>query len=177
MKKIICWVVAFMGMIILLPFIAFGAYFSLEIQPRIGDIRAVLATADKENLKPPQKVKDLIRVSVQPSGFVARLLVSTYQKNENGVVRDRKSRLIAWYIFVDNFYSQEEVFALFCTFVDNGDGQGLNELSIRRFGRPISELSELEAAELVAYVWAPGYMGRSRERLEKRRDLLIERTR
>ena len=179
MKKFIKWVVASIGIILLLPIAAFVGYFISEIQPRIVDIDLILTEAGQENLNPSQRIKDIILVSVnsenKPSGAVARTLASIYQRNDAGVIRNWQLQWLAWHAFVESYYSQNEVFALFCATVYNGDGQGLNELAIRRYNRPLSKLSESEAAEIVAYTRAPSYMGRSRERLERMRDLLLER--
>lgn len=65
--------------------------------------------------------------------------------------------------------------ALYSALSYNGVGYGLNDLSQRLFEKPLSALSEHEAATVVAVLAAPDIYLRDPIRLERRRDVLLSR--
>jgi membrane peptidoglycan carboxypeptidase len=100
-----------------------------------------------------------------------------FQKDESGFVKYRHFQWLGWYVLVELFLDENEVYAIFCSMVYNGSGHGLNELSLRLFGRPLSELTLIEAAEVVVYIRGPSYYARRGERLDEAIDVLLKRFR
>lgn len=161
------------------PFVILAAYDLVVYMPKIGEINQLIKTADSEDKNPPKIIQSLIEVSHQryssPSTPVARELVVKYMANRDGIVRHWVPQYFAWEILTRLHFSNNEIISLFCTLIYNGQGHGLNALSLRIFNKPLSALTTNEAAEIMAYIRAPSYYGHDRKALERMRDVLLER--
>ena len=177
MKKILKWIFGGFVLILLVPIVCFLVYAGAAFLPEKGNIDQIIASASFEDSHVSEDIRSLIKASVntdqKPSWSVARLLVPKYRTNERGFVQSWQLQWAAWTALVDLVYGDDEVYTLFCASVYNGEGYGLNELSIRMFGKPLSTLSLDESAQVVAYTRAPNMYKNDIERLQAVKTLLL----
>ncbi|MBL0162513.1 MAG: transglycosylase domain-containing protein [Xanthomonadales bacterium] len=164
--------------LLLLPVVAFFAYDVAVFQPRRTEIQALLDGAPPEDRNPPESIRRYILAAhaggAPPSTHVARqLLIHLDMSSNKGI--GWHARLALWDRLVLLHLSQDNVLSLYSTLSYNGAGYGLSELSQRLFSKPLSALSESEAATVVAVLWAPSIFLRDERRLEERRDMLLAR--
>ncbi len=81
--KLLLWLIV---ALLAAPFVAFAAYDLIAFQPRMPDIRRLLAQAAPEEKAPPDSIRKVLRVSYPEhvSSFVARLLLQRTQCRANG---------------------------------------------------------------------------------------------
>jgi len=175
MKRLAKILAAFVAALILLPLFAFLVYDALVFWPHRDDIQAILLDADPLDRSPPPKIRTYIQAQHQqggsPSAMVARQLHSRFLTRE-GMLRWHIRGLL-WEQLVSLHLSQDEILGLYSTLVYNGQGHGLNALSNRMFAKPLSSLSDQEAATVVAYTWGPSLYAHHPDRLQVRRDKLL----
>ena len=179
MKRLAKFVVALLATLILLPALGFLAYDALVFRPHRDEIQAILAKADPLDRTPPPKIRTYIIAQQQggasPSAMVARQL--HYRLLPRKETLNWHIRSILWERLVSLHLSQDEVLGLYSTLVFNWQGHGLNALSARMFAKPLSALSDQEAATVVAYTWGPSLYAHHPDQLEARRDKLLSRVR
>ncbi|MDH3694467.1 MAG: transglycosylase domain-containing protein [Gammaproteobacteria bacterium] len=154
------------------------AYDIFVFSPHSDEIHGLIENANSEDRDPPKIVEELISAShgkpLMVSSFVARQLLLHFEfENSKGTLR-RHARTLIWWSLAYLHLNESETFALYCALVWNGKDQGLNKLSQRLFDNSISELTEMEAATVVAVLASPAMMLRDEQRLHQRRDYLLE---
>lgn len=163
----------------LLPLIAFFTYDAIVFQSHRQEIQAILARAASQDRMAPVRINGYILASHQdgasPAAAVARHLIKRFLP-PNGTLRWHL-RAALWERLVSLHLTEAEIFGLYSTLAENGQGQGLNALSLRLFGKPLDSLSDSEAATVVAYIWAPNYYASRPVQLLIRRDKLLARVR
>lgn len=152
-----------------------AAYDMVVFQPRKADIRTILQSAAAEDRDPPPSIRRYILASQRPGYPVARLLVARLGISRDGSMFAWQAHTMLWDLLVSLHLSQHEVLALYSTLSYNGSDHGLSKLSQRLYAKPMSALSESEAATVVAITWSPSlYLG-NRPLLDRRRDILMAR--
>lgn len=179
MKGIARSAMAIISALLLAPIAALAAYDMVVFQPRKADIRTILHLAAVEDRDPPPSIRRYILASQRPgyppSTVVARLLVARLGVSRDGSMFARQAHTMLWDLLVSLHLSQPEVLALYSTLSYNGSDHGLSKLSQRLYAKPMSALSESEAATVVAITWSPSlYLG-NRPLLDRRRDMLMAR--
>jgi hypothetical protein len=178
MKRLAKILAAFVAALIVLPVFAFLAYDALVFWPHRDDIQEILVNADPLDRSPPPKIRAYLQAQHQdasPSVMVARQLHSRFLPHK-GMLRWHMQGVL-WEQLVSLHLSQDETLGLYSTLVYNGRGYGLSALSNRMFAKPLSALSDQEAATVVAYTWGPSLYAHYPDRLQARRDLLLSRVR
>jgi hypothetical protein len=175
MKRFAKVLAALLAMLLLLPVFAFLGYDALVFLPRRDDIEAVLASADPQDRTPPPNIRLYIAAmhkrGASTSAVVARQLHARFLPRKD--MLRWHMRGILWERLVSLHLSQDEIIGLYSTLAYNGQGHGLNALSHRLFAKPLSALSDQEAATVVAYTWGPTYYANHPDLLEARRDKLL----
>jgi len=177
MKRVLKWFLGAVILILLIPIVCFLFYAGTVFLPVKGDIDQIVSSAAFEDSNSSNNLRSLIRASLnsdtKPSWFVARLLVPKFRTNERGFVQAWQLQWAAWAVLVDFAYDEDAVYTLFCTLIYNGEGNGLNELSIRMFGKPLSSLTLDESAQVIAYTRAPNIYKKDLERLQTVKSILL----
>ncbi|WP_369934112.1 transglycosylase domain-containing protein [Xanthomonas tesorieronis] len=167
-------------MLLLLAAAAFATYDMQVFQPRRTQIDALLQRAPAEDRAPPALIRRYILAAHPPgapSSNVARMLLARLEvSREHGMLQSHMHELL-WSLLVKLHLSQDEILGLYAALSYNGAGHGLSQVSQRLYAKPLSALSEPEAATVVAVLWSPQIYLRDRTRLERRRDLLMARAR
>ena len=179
MKRIARLALGATAALFLLPVISFLAYDAVVFQPRQAEIQALLDRAPPEDRNPPAAIRRYILAAhiggAPPSTHVARQLLTHLDMPRNKGMLGWHARFALWDRLVSLHMPQDKVLALYSTLSYNGAGYGLSALSQRLFSKPLSALSEPEAATVVAVLWAPSMYLRDQRRLEQRRDTLLAR--
>lgn len=181
MNRIAASALTAVAAVLLLAIIAFACYDAIVFQPRRAEIQALLQRAPAEDRDPPALIRRYILASHQadypPTTAVARMLLARLDVSRDGGMPAWHARTALWDRLVWLHLSQDEILALYTTLSYNGSGHGLNQLSQRLYAKPLSALSEPEAATVVAILWSPSLYLSDRPRLDRRRDLLMARAR
>lgn len=176
MKRLAKALVILLAALILLPAFAFLAYDAFVFWPLRDDIRTILANADPLDRTPPPNIRAYIaamhREGAPAPSVVARQLHGRFLPRGNALRWHMRDLL--WGRLVSLHLSQDEIMGLYSILAPNGRGHGLNALSHRLFSKPLSALSDREAATVVAYIWAPSVFAHRLDLLEARRDKLLE---
>lgn len=176
MKRLAKALAILLAALVLLPAFAFLAYDAFVFWPLRDDIRTILANADPLDRAPPPKIRAYIaamhREGAPASSVIARQLHVRFLPRENTLRWHMRG--ILWGRLISLHLSQDEIMGLYSTLAPNGRGHGLNALSHRLFSKPLSALSDREAATVVAYTWAPSVFAHRFDLLEARRDKLLE---
>lgn len=177
MKHLLKPIASLLAVLMLLPVVAFIVYDALVFWPHRDDMQAMLEKADPQDRIPPPMIRRYIFAQFQegasPAAVVAWQLHRRYLPRRgtlNSLVRS-----MLWEQLVRLHLSQEEILGLYSTLIRNRQGQGLNAMSRHLFAKPLNELSDQEAATVIAYLWAPSIFERNPERLKVRRDKLLSR--
>ena len=164
---------------VLIPLLAFFAYDAIVFWPHRDQITAILERSDPQDRRPPPSIERYIstlhsgdRPLASVTSVVARQLHTTFLPARKTMF-NWHLRGVLWDRLISLHLSRNEVIGLYCTLSYNGEGQGMNALSERLFSKPLSDLSDQEAATVVAYISSPGFIGRNPERLATRRDKLL----
>lgn len=160
---------------------AFAAYDVWVFQPQRVRIDALLQGAPAEDRAPPALIRRYVLAAHEsgapPSSSVARMLLARLEVSHGHGMLGWHMHELLWDLLVRLHLPQDEILGLYATLSYNGAGHGLSQLSQRLYARPLSALSEPEAATVVAVLWSPPTYLRDRARLERRRDLLMARAR
>ena len=167
--------------LIIVPVFTFFAYDALVFQPMLPKIRTILADAATEDRTPPVIVRRLIEASYSkgssPATSVTRILLLTVYSEKRVSNLRRIFREIILRSLISIHLNEEEVIGIYSSMSHNGTDYGLNNFSLREFGKPLSKLSAKEAATVVAMTWAPSYYRHNPARLAVRRDMLLAKVR
>ncbi|NIJ73858.1 MULTISPECIES: transglycosylase domain-containing protein [unclassified Xanthomonas] len=176
MLKIIKYLGTATALLILATLMAFAAYDALAVRPHLALIRDVLAHADPEESSPPQTIRGLIDANTRsPSRHAARMVVSrVYPDLTQGQGHVRNA---LWSILLPMHFDRSQMYGLYCVLSYNGIDYGLSSFANRQFGKPLSQLSPMQAATTVAITHAPTIYLRDPDRLADRARTLLARTR
>jgi len=172
------FILVFAG-VISVPFLAILVYQIAAIAPNVQVFSQLVDSANPEDKEPPITIRELIKVSHQspssPTMHVSRLLMVQYSTYRERGTLSRIFESAAWLIWTEFYFSEDEIMSIFCTLSYNGEGQGVNALSTSRFGKPLSQLSVDESAEIVAILRGPSYVTKSQARLDSTKAMLLGR--
>ncbi|WP_295969223.1 transglycosylase domain-containing protein [uncultured Xanthomonas sp.] len=176
MLKIIKYLGTATALFILATLMALAAYDTLAIRPYLALIRDVLAHSNPEESSPPQTIRELIDANTRsPSRHVARMAVSRlYPDLTQGQGHLRNA---LWSILLPIHFDSSQMYGLYCVLSYNGIDHGLRSFAYREFGKPLSQLSPMQAATIVAITHAPTIYLRDRDRLADRARILLARAR
>lgn len=178
MKRMTKFALSIVAAIVLLPVLAFLAYDVLVFQPYQSTIQSLLERAQPEDRNPPALIRRYISASHQQGAWttthVARqLIIQLKHPYREGL--GWQVSVILWDRLVALHLSEDTLLGLYCTLSTNGINHGLSSLSQHLFAKPLSALSESEAATVVAVLAMPSLYLREPQRLERRRDALMKR--
>lgn len=174
MIKIVQYLRRGIAILILAMFLAFIAYDTLAVRPHLARIRDLLAQANPEDASPPEAIRRLINANVgSPSPQAVRLVTSLVSSD---VTRGRSQiRETLWRMLLPMHIDKSKMYGIYCSLSYNGVDQGLSSFANREFGKPLTQLSPMQAATTVAITHAPTLYLRDRNRLDQRaRALLVK---
>lgn len=145
--------------------------------PSDADIKVVLVKADPEDKAPPQDFVRLVEMAnlkgVSTTALVARELLNIYAPNPKRGALKWQVDYFLWDFFVRLKVPHEELPGLYCSLAFNGEGKGVNALSVRVFSKPLSELSQEEMATLALMLRSPRLVLQGRSVSTDERDSLL----
>ena len=144
-------------------------------EPYASDIQSIIDHAKPEDRAPPLLVSRLVLAS-EPEGLepiLARILILRFDQNSK---RSYLANRLLWTPLLHVHLSKQEQMTLYCSLIYVGDyGNGLSSVSFGMFHKPLSSLSQAEAATVVAYPSGPRYFERHPKALVQQRDMLLQR--
>jgi len=174
--KILLWPVL---ALVLAPFVAFAAYDVVVFQPRVSDIRGLLAAAAPAEKSPPDSIRRVLRASYSDhfGSHVARLLMQELNAEPAG------GGMLWWHLsgalwggLVKLHLSESEQITLFLALsYMGGDVKGFSKASTALVGVPLGAVSVDQAARLVTVGKAPAIYLKSPERLRRQSEALAQR--
>ncbi|WP_295973823.1 transglycosylase domain-containing protein [uncultured Xanthomonas sp.] len=176
MVKIIKFVGKGTALLLLATLVALVAYDVFAVRPHLARIHDLLAQANPEDASPPEAIRKLIDVNVgSPSPHSARLVTSlVYQDLAQGRSHVRN---VLWSMLLPMHFDNSQIYGLYCVLSYNGTDHGLSSFANREFGKPLSQLSPMQAATTVAITHAPTIYVRDRNKLGQRARTLLARSR
>ncbi|MBB5878531.1 MULTISPECIES: transglycosylase domain-containing protein [unclassified Xanthomonas] len=175
MVKIIKFVGRGTALLLLATLVALVAYDALAVRPHLARIRDLLAQASPEDASPPEAIRRLIDANVgSPSPHAARLVTSLVYPDF--AQRQSRVRNALWSLLLPMHFDKSQMYGIYATLSYNGQDHGLSSFSHREFGKPLSQLSPMQAAATVAITHAPTIYLRDRDRLEKHARTLLVRS-
>ena len=172
--KVLLWAVAAVAAA---PFIAFGAYDIFVFQPRMPEIRSLIANAAPEEQVPSQSVARVIHVAFSPhiGSHVARLLLAELKAvPANSGSFGQLVAGSAWSVLVSLHLSQPGQATLFLSLSPMGaTGQGFAKASVAIVGTPLGSVSLAQAASLAVVAKAPALFLSEPERLANQSAILL----
>jgi hypothetical protein len=174
--KLLLWLIL---ALLAAPFVAFAAYDLIAFQPRMPDIRRLLAQAAPEEKAPPDSIRKVLRVLYPEhfSSLVARLLLQELNAvpTGSGMLRWHLTGA-TWWALVELHLSEPEQTTLFLTLSPMGnDIKGFAKVSTAVVGVPLSAVSREQAARLVTVGKAPSIYLSDPERLTHHSNALAQR--
>lgn len=163
------------------PVLALLLYDATVVEPMVPQVRAILAAADPQDRNVPQNVAMLLRALHHRGATVAQratvlALWRLQDASEPSTWRRQAHELLCMHLLPLHLDGREEL-GLYATLSYNGREHGLNALALRRFGQPLSGLTNAQAAEVVAFLFIPSSMEHRPESVAARRELLLRRVR
>ncbi|MCI2244332.1 transglycosylase domain-containing protein [Xanthomonas sp. PPL568] len=175
MVKIIHYLGKGIAILVLAMLLALIAYDVLAVRPHLARIRDLLAQANPEDASPPEAIRRLIDANVDsPSSQAARLVTSRVSSD----LAQGKSQIreALWRMLLPMHFDKSQMYGIYCSLSYNGVDQGLSSFANREFGKPLSQLSPMQAATAVAITHAPTLYLRDRNRLAQRARALLVRS-
>jgi hypothetical protein len=86
-------------------------------------------------------------------------------------------RNVLWRVLLPMHFDKPQMYGLYSTLSYNGTDHGLSNFANREFGKPLSQLSPMQAATTVAITRAPTIYLRDRARLAERAQVLLDTSR
>ncbi|KMM74943.1 hypothetical protein ACP93_14170 [Xanthomonas sp. NCPPB 1128] len=174
MVKIVHYLRRGVAILILAMLLALIAYDVLAVRPHLARIRALLSQADPEDAYPPEAIRRLIDANVgSPSPHAVRLVTSLVSSDLTQGQSQMHETL--WRMLLPMHIDRSQMYGIYCSLSYNGLNQGLSSFANREFGKPLSQLSPMQAATTVAITHAPTLYLRDRNRLDQRaRALLVK---
>lgn len=164
--------------LLVLPFIGFGVYDLVAFQSRREAIDQILSTAAPGESTPSPTLMRLIQISAhnRTAAFTARILIQDMKvpSTTHGMLGWHTTNALWWGLVAIHMSEEEQVTLIASRSYMGNHRYGLSVESRARFGRPLNELSLEEMATLVAISSAPSLYLSSPERLNTRKEWLIQ---
>lgn len=178
MRRIVRVVIFMLATLLALPLIGYGVYDLVVFQSRRDAIELLLSAAAPDERAPSPTLKRLIQISTHNRTAVlsARILIQDLkvQSVAHGMLGWHTTNVL-WRGLVTLHMSQEEQVTLIVSRSYMGNNRyGFSDEAKARFGRPLTELSLEELATLVVFSSAPSLYLSSPERLNTRKEWLIQ---
>ncbi len=172
MSKVIGSVAKTMALLTGVPVLALFAYDMLAVRPHLERIHGVLVQASPEEASPPLIIRELIDANAtSPAPHATRLVMSlVYSDLPQSQWHMRE---VLWRILLPVHLEESEMYGLYATLAYNGTDHGLGAFALRRYGRPLSQLSPAQAAATVAMTHAPAPYMREPDKLVQRAQALL----
>lgn len=174
---------AFKGIVIILfviglsPVLAFLVYDALYFQPRIAEIKSLVNSATDEERKLPTTASKLLKIEFNDKYYVYASNRITYQFNIVSQKDNHLHRLLTsalWIHLVQLHLSTKDQQTIIAAYSPTGNNLvGFSATAKARYGKGLASLSPQETATIVALTRAPGAYTASEERLNQRRDFLL----
>ncbi|WP_440904832.1 transglycosylase domain-containing protein [Catenovulum sp. SX2] len=165
--------------ILLVPLGTISYFYFDEFRPKQKFIQLIIDGAGREDANPPHTVTYFIEVSHTEifgqstwTKWVARQLSVKLNLNHRKTITRHISQ-VSWWLLLNIKHSKKELFTIYCSLANQWNNESLNELSLRLINKPLSKLSEGEAAKIIAYLYAPSYFSKYPEKLEARAKALL----
>lgn len=160
------------ALLVLAMLLALIAYDVLAVRPHLARIRDLLAQANPEDASPPEAIRRLIDANVgSPSSQAVRLVTSRVPSDlTQGEPQIREA---LWRMLLPIHFDKSQMYGIYCSLSYNGVDQGLSSFANREFGKPLGQLSPMQAATTVAITHAPTLYLKDRKRLAKRARALL----
>ncbi|WP_420008656.1 transglycosylase domain-containing protein [Xanthomonas sacchari] len=172
MVKIVHYLGKGIALLLLAMLLALIAYDVLAVRPHLARIRDLLAQANPEDTSPPEAIRRLIDANVgSPSSQAARLVTS--RVSSDLTQGESQIREALWRMLLPMHFDKSQMYGIYCSLSYNGVDQGLSSFANREFGKPLSQLSPMQAATTVAITHAPTLYLKDRNRLAKRARALL----
>ncbi len=179
MKTLRNLILSILGIIILIPLLTISYCYFDEVRPMQERINSIITNAHVEDAKPPDNIIHFIKVSHGElfgfstwSNWVARQLEHTLNIKEIRSL-NRVISVTSWWVLLNVSYSESELLTIYCSLSYSTKETGLNNISKELFNKPLSKLSDNEAATVVALLFAPSIFIKDLEKLNNRRDHLL----
>lgn len=157
-------------------FLCLFIYHVIIFLPYKSKIDEALTSANFEDREPPQNVRQLINSAHNTGrsldGELARIILVKMLNQSPPKMLFWHIQYSLWSILIPLNLSESEKYGLYCALSYNGQDYGANELAIRLFSKPLSQLSDEEAAEVVTILWSPS-LAQSPDKLKRRSHKLL----
>lgn len=165
--------------LVLVSLVSFAAYDAIVFQPRVPDIRRLLAAAAADEQSPPDSILKVLRTSYPDhlSAHVARLLQRELaaERTERGMTRWHMEAIL-WAGLVNLHLIESEQVTLFLALSPMGDKvRGFSRASMGVVGVPLGAVSVDQAARLVTLCKAPSVYLKDPDRLARQAEALARR--
>jgi hypothetical protein len=158
-----------------IPALLLLAYDIVAVQPRLDQVRAVLAAAPAQDASPPPLVREMIDASSgSPDGYATSLIVSRVYQGSTHTRWHMRNAL--WRPLLPLHIGESGMYGLYSTLTFNGVDYGLTNFASREFGKPLDALTPDQAATTVAITFAPAMFIKDRERLNTRAQVLLKKS-
>lgn len=175
MGKIVANLTRTVAILVGAPAVSLLAYDVIAIQPRIDQVEAILANAQRQDANPPVLVRRMIDANTgSPSSYATSMVVSRIYPNA-GMARWHMRNFL-WRLLLPMHVRKTGVYGLYATLAFNGTDQGLSSFANREFGKPLDQLTPTQAATTVAITFAPTYFAKNKQRLDRRAEFLLQKS-
>jgi membrane carboxypeptidase/penicillin-binding protein PbpC len=152
-------------------------YIASVCLPNVSGLDEVIQHAEPENRLNSVVIRDFIELANEGSsteGQIARwlLLKSMVDRKFSNFSFQMQTLVLSWYLRVQ--YNEAEVFTLYASLFSHNDIVGLNNFSLSQFKKPVSQLSDMETAELAVYLKSPNYFIKNSKRMGYLRDHILD---
>lgn len=165
---------------VLSPIIALATFDVAVFQPRMPEIRRLLADASPPEISPSGPLVKVIRASrINLSAHISRLLMQQFDAypQQSGIIAHHSVGL-AWWFLVILHLPESELITLFLSQSHMGNNTtGFATAAPTVVGVPLGEVSVEQAARLVVVARAPSYYLGNPDRLARASDVLASRAR
>lgn len=172
MSKIIGGLSKAVALLIGISAIALFAYDVIAIRPHLARIQNVLAQADPEDASPPQIICNLIDTGTGSLAPLAtrQVMSLVYSDLTRG---QRHVHNVLWNLLLPIHFNKSQMCGLYATLSFNGTDYGLSNFARREYGKPLSQLSPIQAATTVYILRAPAFYLGNRSMLDKHAKKLL----
>ena len=157
--------------IILTVFVtSFLLYDIIVFEPCLTPIRSMIDQADSSYKNPSKILRQASKIIAEKQNFktwVVRILVINFEKNKVSILR-RSVDNILWYFLLDIYFSEKEIFSLWCLFTPYEQGLGLNEAADYFYGRDVNELGIREILSILVRAQSPKLYKDKPEKVEEK---------
>ena len=174
MSNVIANVAKTLALLVAIPVVSLLAYDLIAIQPRLGQIESILASAPKQDASPPHLIRKMIDANAgSPSTYATNLVISRVYPESPGIRWHMRNAL--WRLLLPLHVGKTGMYGLYATLAFNGTDYGLTNFANREFAKPLDQLSQSEAATTVAITFMPSSFIKDRQRLSRHAEALLQR--